>query len=249
MKTSSPQQPKPPQNKAILLIGPPGSRKTTLGMQFPGLYIIDCDQNLDGPDSINRKARPELHYSYDQLEDDGKLLDPAECYDRVIMLLQKVRSEDEIKWVMLDGLTSCNEYIIRKVMKEQKCSYLEARHWSTFKTDAINLLFTKMRHLNKNVIVTAHEVENAKNDPKNVMSQILLGYEPFVQGAVREMLGGFFTDVWRIEALPAVAGKVETILYTDKIPLMKQLKNSMCLPAEIKEPTYEKLSKLSGGVI
>jgi hypothetical protein len=248
MTTSSPTTPKPPQKKAILLIGPPGSRKTTLMLQFPSLYVIDCDMNLDGPEFHLRKSIKDLTYSFDTVcLNEGAPVDPSDCYDRTITLLKKI--DPQFDWVGLDGLTSCNEYIIRKIMKEQKISYLEARNWSSFKTDAINLLFTKLRHINKNVIVTAHEVENVKANPKDMMNPILMGYEPFIQGAIREMLGGFFTDVWRLVTEPGPAGRVDSTLQCDKTAMMKQLKNSVGLSSEIKNPTYEVLHKMSGGLI
>jgi hypothetical protein len=251
MKTSCQASPKPLQPKAVLLIGPPGARKTTLAMQFPGLYILDIDRNLDGPERHVRKLNPTLAYSYDviTLDSSDAVLDPWDVYQRCITLLKGAAEIPTVSWVLLDGLTGINEYIIQKVMREQRITYLEARNWSTFKSDAINLLFTKLRQCNKNVIVTAHEVENTKANDKDMFHPILMGYEPFIQSGVREMLGGFFTDVWRLETNPGVAGKVESVLTTDKVPLMKQLKNSVGLPHTIPNPTYEILHKLSGGLI
>ena len=48
MQLSTPEKNKPREPKSILLIGPPGSGKTTLALQFPKVCVMDCDRNLDG---------------------------------------------------------------------------------------------------------------------------------------------------------------------------------------------------------
>ena len=241
----------PKTPRAILLIGPPGARKTSLVLTFPKLAIAECDQNLAGPDRALRKSNPTLSYKYQSitLKEDGSAVELHLCYDRVLDFLADVKKDPEVDWVCVDNLTSINEFIIQKTMKAQNISYMEARNWATFKTDAINLIFTKARHLGKNVIFIAHEQEQVRNDPKNIMVQITTGYEPYIQSGVRDMLGGFFSDVWRLEANLAPGDKIETVLTTDKVGLMKQLKNSVGLPHTIKNPDYTMLSKLSGGLL
>lgn len=250
MKTSTPQQPKPRQKTAILLMGAPGSRKTTLMLQLPNLRVIDCDQNLDGPeDSVRRYYDKDLSYAYEQVasNDDGSMRDAGQCYNQVVTLLGQ--PQDGIEWNGLDGLSAINEYIIRKIMADQRCSELEARHWSTFKSLAYTVLFAKLRHCGTNVIVTAHSEEQTRNDPKLVMTKVTTGYLPYIQGSIQQQVAGLFTDVWYIETQPGVAGKMDTTLYTDKLPLYKDLKNSLNLPAVIKDPTYAKLHDLSKGLI
>ena len=58
-------------------------------------------------------------------------------------------------------------------------------------------------------------------------------YEPFFQGKVGEMIGAFFTDVWRLDIRPAPGNRTETILQADKTPRCTMLKNSLGLPPEL----------------
>lgn len=235
---------------AILLVGPPGARKTTLALQFPNLYIIDCDGNLAGPARAIKKYNATLSFKYDSVaEKDGKPVETKDQYNRILDLMAEARAATDVEWVCLDGMSALNDILIDKIMAEQKISYMEARNWSTFKSDATKVLFTKARHLGKNLIVTAHEVRIEHNHPTQLMTTILDGYEPFIQGGTRERLGGYFTDVWRLEARLAPGDKIETELTCDKVGLMKQLKNSVGLPHTIKNPTYESLKKLSNGLL
>lgn len=251
MKQSTPASPKASQPKSILLVGPPGGGKSTLMLGFPNLLVFDCDLNLDGPERLLRKQNPALSYSYDQvpLQDNGSPRPVWECYDHLIVGLSNVAANpSDIQWVAVDSLSQVNEFIIRKVLKEQSKNEMEARHWQPFKSLALSLLIGKLRHLGKNVIVTAHETKIVRPDPKQVMQELVIGYEPFFQGKVGEMLGAFFTDVYRCTSIPAPGGKIEFQLETMKTTL-SDLKNSLGLPPVIKNPTYQELSKLCGGLI
>src|SRR5437667_7387442 len=87
MKTSSPQTPKSPSPLKILIMGPPGSRKTTLGLQFPDVHVLDCDNNLDGPERwLRSNGHATLSYTHDSIryDDEGKPLEIEDCYNRVI---------------------------------------------------------------------------------------------------------------------------------------------------------------------
>lgn len=242
MQTSSHTSPKPPQPKSILIQGPPGGGKTTLILQFPNVVLLDCDLNLDGPERFLRKERKlDLSYQYEQipLRDDGTPRPVEQCYDHVIATLNSLKGSS-CEWVALDGLTAVNEYIIRKILSEQRKSEMEARHWQPFKSLALSLLIGTLRHLGKNVLVACHETKLTKPDPKQVMQETVLAYEPFFQGKVGEMLGAFFTDMWSMTSEAAPGNKVEFKLATCKTGL-RDLKNSLGLPPEIKDPTYDKL--------
>jgi predicted NACHT family NTPase len=68
MNVSSPTNPRPLTPLKILLIGPPGSRKTTFGLQFPNVYVEDCDRNLNGPERwLRANGLKELSYAYNNV--------------------------------------------------------------------------------------------------------------------------------------------------------------------------------------
>ena len=175
MKTSSTQTPKPPEPKCILITGAPGSGKTTFAMQFPGVYIADCDSNLDGPERHNRTVHKlNLSYSYDTIryDDDGKPVPIHSCFDRLMDKLLLAKNEPTIQTVVIDSLTLINEYVIQKILKAQGKSEMEARHWQPFKSELYKLLVGRLRDMGKTTIVTAHETDIERADPKNVMQKL-----------------------------------------------------------------------------
>lgn len=237
MKTSTPEQPKPPEPRSILLIGAPGSRKTTLAMRFSncikGLYIINCDQNLDGPEHQLRKIEKlGFTYGYDNVQkrDDGSMRPFNECFDVILKLCDDARTNPEINLVVLDSLTWVNEFDIQKVLTQQKRELMEGRDWAPFKTYFLHLLSAKLRGMGKTTICIVHEQPVWESDPKNMMAKNIVKYEPTIQGSVGDFFGAFFTDVWRCEARPAPMGKTESWIVVDKTPKSPDLKNSFGLP-------------------
>jgi len=236
MKLSTITSPKVRDPLSICLIGAPGAGKTVLGMSFPSVYILDCDENLDGPELFHRGKNKNLSYAYDSIrtDDKGKPVDIWNCFDRLMDKLALVKSEESIKTVVIDSLTHVNEFIIQKVLKSQGRSVMEARDWQPFKSHAISLLVGRLRSLGKTTIAICHEVEKTRPDPKLVMQEHVEAYKPNFQGGVGDTLGGFFTDVWRCSASPGVAGKLDYLLQTTRTTKSIELKNSLGMPSEFK---------------
>lgn len=256
MKTSSPTSLKPPTPLKILLMGREGTRKTTLCLQFPSVYILDCDRNLDGPELMLRKGlkdtagkqlvppiKPDLSYLYESIryDDAGISLDVEECYNRICDKLKAFKSDPiakDVKTVVVDSLSHVNEFIIRHTLKMQgklkKTYEMEARDWSPFKSFAYTLLVGRLEEINRTVICTCHE-QKVYGPPSqtNLMQPEIIEYEPFFQGKMGEMLGAFFTDVWRTELRNAPGGKTEMYLQVTKTPKSPNLKNSVGMPPEI----------------
>lgn len=234
---STTDKPKPRQPLSILLIGGPGGGKTTFLLQFPGLYVLDCDTNLDGPENYLRRHGKFKDYEYDQVAfSNGKPLPVHECYDNLMALLTEAKSKP-YQTVAIDGLTMINEYVIQKVLSKQSKKEMEARDWQPFKTHLLNLLVGKLRSLGKDTIVTCHEFTKTKPDPKNIMQEQIIGYTPAVQGGITDYFGGFFTDMWRMTAELAPGDKLEFKLTGQRTGL-SDLKNSIGLPPVLKNPTY-----------
>jgi len=96
--------------------------------------------------------------------------------------------------------------------------------------------------MGKTTIVTAHETDIERADSKNVMQKVLVSRRPYIQGGINEQLGGLFTDMWRMEARPAPGGKMEVVLLSARTQY-DELKNTIGLPSEIVNPTYEKIKQ------
>lgn len=247
MKLSTPSAPKPREPLSILLLGPPGSRKTTLAMQFPRPYFIDCDGNLDGPERYLRaNGFPQLEYGYDSVNftDDGKEVAVEKKYDRLEQLLRSARTAD-CQTVIVDSMTMVNEFIIRKVLDEQKQPAMRPIDWQPLKSFYWKLLVSGIRGMGKTTIVTCHEIILTEPDPKAVMKENIVGYKPSVQGGIADYFGAFFTDIFRcvIETEATTKGPVtKSKLYTCKTTKSPDLKNSLGLPAVI-DASYAEIKK------
>lgn len=249
MKLSTTSSPKPPDHRSILLLGPHGSGKTTFAMQFPHVWFGNCDNNLDGPERFLRKiSKLDLNYSYDNIvcDDDGKAIHVSTCFDRLMDKLLAVKNEPSIEWVVVDSLTLIDEFIAQKIYKDKSVTEISLNLWSTFKSTCYNLIGGRLRVMNKNVIVIAHETSIERSDTKNPMQKVLIERRPYIRSGVNEQLGAFFTDMWRMTADPAPGGRVEYKLQTAKTQF-DELKCSIGLPAEIINPTYEKIREYLEG--
>ena len=243
IKTSTPESPKAPTPLKILLIGPPGSHKTTFGLEFPDVLVFDCDRNLDGPDRWLRSIGKKISYDYNSIRynDAGNMREIEDCYEALVgdlaMMAKELDKYKKYKTVFLDSLSHVNEFIIRHVLKLQnktKKSYeMEARDWSPFKSFAYILLVSKLEQINKTVLCSCHEVKLVEPDGANIMKERVIGYEPFFQGKVGDIIGAFFTDVWRMEVKTGAGGTIVTELQTVRHPKCEHLKNSLNMPGII----------------
>ena len=254
IKTSSPNTNDVTSPLKILIMGAPGARKTTLGLQFPNVHVLDCDRNMDGPLRFLRSgfkdpnlrvdiAAPAANLSFIynpiRFNDDGSPRPIWECYDEVLDECKRMANDSKkqyanVKTLFLDSLSHVNEFIIRKVMKMKGSDMaFQTNWWTEFKSYAYSLLVANLEGTNKTILCSAHEIKLVEADKDKITQQRVLGYEPFFQGKVGDTIGAFFTDVWRLEGRPAAGGRVETILQTTRTNYCDTLKNSLGMPAEI----------------
>jgi len=208
------------QPQSILLLGQPGTGKSTLLCQFEDLFVLDCDNNLAGPMRYLEKENKlgNFYYGSPYLDDEGKPLNRRDWYDRAIQLLLEADKEPKVKGFAIDSLTSFSEIIMTKVLLLNNKTLGDFELGSKkpiddkFTYDEWGALFNLMKQLifrlkstNKLVIFVGHI--RTKEDE---LSKVLRQYVAF-PGQTSEIMASFFSEVWLMESRLSLVGnkKVE----------------------------------------
>lgn len=221
---------------SILLVGPPGGRKTTLALQFPDVFYVNLDLNEAGPTNKLKELNLLKPFWMETItiDDDGNKVASDQQFDRLQKAIDTAVAHKESKTLVLDSLTTLDAVIYRHVKKKcNRPTVLELQDWRLFRQILVNV-FNAFRDSGKNCIILAHEEINTDKQG-NVES-----YTPAVSTRIKDYLGGFFTDVWRSKVRPGAGGKYVHELFTLPTPV-SDLKNSWSLPGVVEDPTYAKL--------
>lgn len=189
------------QNFCLLLVGPPGTGKTSFGLQWPGLWIADCDRNLAGPARrYTSEQVSDIKVSSIKTDDKGELVAPHKQWTRLKQETYKAIKDDTRKTLMIDSLTLMNEMIIQHTLDEKKKTELSQNDYGPFRRELLGYLEI-LRSQPKPVIVTAHE-NIERNREGNVLK-----FSVVITTRVRDYIGAYFSDVWRCFKVAAPNGK------------------------------------------
>ena len=195
----------PPNDLAILLVGDPGARKTTLALQFPSVYVFDADANISAPLARLAKTNPDfpgtVFYDRATIDDDGKEILPVNRYAHMTRCLNAAALDPNIKTIVCDSLTSIVDILIsesKRLGGIPESGMMRIQDWGTFGGLLKNLV-TKLRaYPGKITIFTAHnKVEKDESDGR-------WKYFLNIPGQSSTNLSGLFTDVWN--PYPAISG-------------------------------------------
>jgi len=194
----------PPNDLAVLLIGDPGCRKTTMALQFPRPYIFDADHNMSAPLEFLSKSNPALknlvYFDRANIDDAGKEIPPPLRYAHMSKCFNAAAASTDIDSIIGDSLTAIVDITISEVKRQanrSETAEMRIQDWGTFGYLIKNLV-TKLRSSGKITVFTGHNrVEQDEADKR-------WKYFLNIPGQSATLLAGLFTDVWN--PYPAITG-------------------------------------------
>lgn len=208
---------------SILILGRPGSGKTTLALQFPKPFILDCDQNMKGPARYlankNGGALPWFKYDSPLTDKTGAPVTRQLRMDRVQELLNEALTDPEIETIVIDSLTTLIDFIFDKIRatatgnnppkfsdgKKQQDEPLRIQDWGVFASILKQLVFT-LKASGKRIVFIGH----ISTDKDEVSKMIL--HSIACPGMMGDIISGLFEEVWQTEVK---ASGAETSLKAD----------------------------------
>lgn len=235
----------PAQQFGLLLIGESGAGKSSLLMEWPGVYILDGDRNLRSALDLyqRRHGTPKTDFWFDapELDENGKRLPDHEVWPNVWRLAEKNAKDPRVLTIGLDGLTRANDWLMAYIIKQGgdmerplKVGGLTMMTKSLYQPFAMEMtkLLLNLRRLEKPLIVTAH-IRSGESD----LTETTV-WQPNMVGSMRGTIPGSFTDYWLCDTEQVTPGTPEAPKYPTGVkyfvrtaprPQVK-LKNSLGLP-------------------
>ena len=216
----------------VLIQGESGSGKTTTALQFPGVWAIDCDQNLAGPLRWMRENSKPLPIGYDKIDvkEDGTIVPENMRWQRMLTCLSELGKKAQViglQTIVFDSMSKMNEYNKAHVLRTNptKTGGFEMTSWGFFASNWIQLV-GMVTAQPVNCVFTGHD--KVDKDELDGSIKIYLN----MQGSFQAIAKSMFTDVWhaeiKAEGMPPVHRR---LLRTVSDYKHEGLKNSFSLPA------------------
>jgi hypothetical protein len=208
----------------LLLIGPPGSGKTTTVCGFPNGYVLDLDVNLGGALRFLKARNQPLPLGYDRVDinEKGEVVPPLLRWQRLEALISN--SPPEVETIVIDSATGLTDLLMQEV-KRQQPSVKDGRQLYMFYLEAGKQFLNKFVLLRKHVVLTAHE--KIEQDAMTGITQYRVAWP----GQLGDYVGAFFTNVWRCEVdREGIPPKYKYVIRTMQDTQHYGLKNDLELP-------------------
>jgi hypothetical protein len=167
--------------------------KTTLALEFPGVYLYDADNNLGG--AIRRAQLRGITFKYDNgfFEDDGTTNVPApQRYTRMVERMKIAFADPSIKTVVADSGSGISEFIQEYVMIKGGKSEMTRDLWGPYLT-RWKMFISWARSQKKTFILTVHE-DYVKDELTGA-----LNWEVLLPGQISKKIGTYVSDLWHFE--------------------------------------------------
>jgi hypothetical protein len=237
----------------VLLVGSPGSGKTTFALQFPKPYIFDADNNLAGPRRwMTENKKPEFLYDIGNVKPDGTPVGPFARYTNMTQCLNEAAKSDEIDTLIVDSLTAVQEYVKDDIFRQRVEGQTRGRtkvmiteqnkdigqltepEWGIY-ARYFTTLITTLRTFPKLVVFTAHSESRRKGENGPWEDTIA------IQGASRYKFSAQFSDCIELVSITEGFGDSIKVKRTFRhLPAseidQRGLKSSFSLPPVFEDP-------------
>lgn len=218
---------------ALLILGPPGTGKTTLCTQLPRPIINNIDDTTAGPIRFVRanKLKQDADIINPFKDDKGDLLPRAERFRALGRAINAQMKNPEFDTIVVDSLTSlvdaaldeCRRVHVSKANpnglriadgeKNYAGEQVQIQDWETFKA-IIKHLVTTMKASGKLIVFTGH-IKVDKDELSGVTQQFIA-----LPGQLATIIAGYFDDCWYLtkSEVRGADGKLQTAIKIRTVP-------------------------------
>jgi hypothetical protein len=220
---------------ALLIQGPPKTGKTMLALQFPGVWVADCANNMSGAVKMLLAQQPEhakrVKWTNVNKSASGVNLEPQAKWPRLIEATNEALRDPEVKTILVDDLSFIDIFLQDFIVSEKadsKSKEMTISDWNPYKRLLTKFVTMIRNNTSRTLIFTAHE-ENAKDERTgSIFTRVN------IPGKLADNLAGFFSDCWRTEIDTDVNGNPVYTVRAQPTTQIPQVGNSLGLPPRFK---------------
>lgn len=207
----------------LLLQGPPGSGKTTLACQFPNAYVIDLDVNLGGTLRWLKGEGLKLPVGFDVVDQtpEGVPIPMKERFKVLQKCIEDVFADPNVDTVIFDSGTKLVDVLLAEVLRLQNKEVMTKQEWGVFFAQSKKFMEV-LAKLRKHIILIVHE-KTLTSEAGAVVYPIKAAWP----GQFGQIIGAFFTNVWRCEVQEKVSDKKHRWLVRTLPNYQYELKNTL----------------------